>query len=145
MAHAAVGETAMALEVLKRAESFAPGNAQVSLQKAWVLSSAGESVGAHCELRKVADSRPRDSGVMVQLGKLCTKLGKTEEALLWLNSALEALTPPAGILGGAIALGPAATAAAATAAGSDKARNAVRALIASLHGGKEKDNFYGQF
>ena len=71
----------------------------------------------------------------MQLGKACKRLGRMEEAATYLNLALESLTPPAGLLGGAIATGPGATAAAAAAAGSDKERSAGRALLAGLAGG----------
>ncbi len=137
MTHGAVGETGIALEVFRRAEALAPGNLQVGLQRAWVLCGCGQSMGAYKELERVADTRPKDAAVLIQLGKMCVKLGRVEEAGKWFNAALEVLTPPAGILGGAIAMGPGATAAAAAAAGGDKARNAVRTLLASLVAGGE--------
>jgi tetratricopeptide (TPR) repeat protein len=121
-----------ALAALRCAEALEPGSSQAAYQTALLLLAAGELAGARACLLRVHERSPREPGILVQLGSLCKRMGRTEEAARFLNLALEALSLPAGLLGGAVACGPGATASAAAAAGSDKDRNTVRQMLANL-------------
>ena len=144
MALAAVGRHAEALTALAAANAIDPGNPQAAYQRAQVYSAQGAWGAAYKELFTVLEKSPREPAILVQAGRIAKRLGRIDEATRFLTTALEALTAPAGILGGAIATGPGATAAAAAAAaGSDRERNAVNLLLASLAGGGEGEGLSG--
>jgi tetratricopeptide (TPR) repeat protein len=88
---------AAAAEVLRRACALDRGSSQARFQLAGVLAAMGSHEAARLELLAVHEDRPREVAVLVALGRACKKVGRTDDAIRFLNLALEAASAGPGM------------------------------------------------
>jgi anaphase-promoting complex subunit 3 len=88
---------AAAAEVLRRACALDRGSAQARFQLAGVYTALGNHEAARLELLAVHEDRPREVAVLVALGRACKKVGRTDDAIKYLNLALEAASAGPGM------------------------------------------------
>ena len=92
-------------EVLQRACELDRGSAQARFQLATVYTALGRHEAARLELLAVHEDKPREVSVLVALGRASKKVGRTDDAIRFLNLALEASSAGAGMHAALPALG----------------------------------------
>jgi anaphase-promoting complex subunit 3 len=92
----ASGKHQQALAELRRACALHRGNMQARFHLAQAHSALGDYAAARLELAAVHEASPREASVLVELGRVCKRLGAHDEAIGHLNAALE-LRPSAAL------------------------------------------------
>jgi anaphase-promoting complex subunit 3 len=133
-----LGRVEEAGSALEKARALDPGNAFVTYNLAQVRLSQNDLEGARVALLACHEASPRELGVLVQLGRVCKRLGRVPEAVRLLNTALElargAVVP---VNGGAPGphLGAQVT--------RDKEVNAIKALLYSVESTEDDVEWQG--